>query len=282
MQGHKQVRFDGTGNYKDAFVEQSADYDNISIQQPQINRMNYQNDIPIRSISDYDLPPDSEYHHFDSTVLRQFSGFYSHYNIPEHAPDLLISQDISKLLNLSIKTQVFDVKGQEKPEYANNLQITRIKQLGSGSQGEVFLSKAKLGGKEFTCVAKIRKVLNNDKLSQQVFENMFREFEIGRQLRHPSIIKNLFYVRRKNDANEQENAILLELMAGGNVQEYMDTLPNNKIEDINTLRSIVKQIVEAVVYLHKTKIVHQDLKPENILLAADLKTIKLCDFGVSN
>lgn len=71
-------------------------------------------------------------------------------------------------------------------------------------------------------------------------------------------------------------------MAGGNVQEYMDTLPNNKIEDINTLRSIVKQIVEAVVYLHKTKIVHQDLKPENILLAADLKTIKLCDFGVSN
>ena len=91
MQGHKQVRFDGTGNYKDAFVEQSADYDNISIQQPQINRMNYQNDIPIRSISDYDLPPDSEYHHLDSTVLRQFSGFYSHYNIPEHAPDLLIS-----------------------------------------------------------------------------------------------------------------------------------------------------------------------------------------------
>ena len=86
-----------------------------------MNRMNYQNDIPIRSISDYDLPADSEYYQLDSTVLRQFSGFYSHYNVPEHAPDLLISQDISKLLNLSIKTQVFDVKGQEKPEYANNL-----------------------------------------------------------------------------------------------------------------------------------------------------------------
>ena len=105
-------------------------------------------------------------------------------------------------------------------------------------------------------MTKIRKVLNNDKLTQQVFENMFREFEIGRQLRHSGIIKNLFYVRRKNDSNEQENAILLELMAGGNVQEYMDSLPNKKIEDVNTLRSILKQIVEAVSYLHRSKIVH--------------------------
>ena len=66
-------------------------------------------------------------------MLRKFSGFYSHYNIPEHAPDLLITQDISKLLNLNLKTQVFDVKGQEKPEYVEGLQINRLKQLGSGS-----------------------------------------------------------------------------------------------------------------------------------------------------
>ena len=54
---------------------------------------------------------------------------------------------------------------------------------------------------------------------------MFREFEIGRQLKHPNIIKNLFYVRRRNDADEQENALLLELMEGGNAQEFLDSLP---------------------------------------------------------
>ena len=54
---------------------------------------------------------------------------------------------------------------------------------------------------------------------------MFREFEIGRQLNHPGIIKNLFYVRRRNDADEQENALLLELMEGGNAQEFLDSLP---------------------------------------------------------
>ena len=71
-------------------------------------------------------------------------------------------------------------------------------------------------------------------------------------------------------------------MAGGNAQEYINSLPNKKLEDGTVLRSLVRQICEAVSYLHKVKIVHQDLKPENILLSADHKTIKLCDFGVSN
>jgi len=52
--------------------------------------------------------------------------------------------------------------------------------------------------------------------------------------------------------------------------------------DLGQLRSFVLQMVSAVAYLHKMKIVHQDLKPENILLSSDHKTVKLCDFGVSN
>ena len=62
----------------------------------------------------------------------------------------------------------------------------------------------------------MRKILNNDKLCESIFINMFREFEIGRQLNHPGIVRNLYYVRRKNESEEQENAILLELMEGGN------------------------------------------------------------------
>ena len=85
---------------------------------------------------------------------------------------------------------------------------------------------------------------------------MFREFEIGRQLKHPNIIKNLFYVRRRNDADEQENALLLELMEGGNAQEFLDSLPKKKITDLNMLKSFTRQIVEAVIYLHRMHIVH--------------------------
>jgi serine/threonine protein kinase len=40
---------------------------------------------------------------------------------------------------------------------------------------------------------------------------------------------------------------------------------NRPIAD-GTLRSIVRQIAEAMVYLHGLKIAHRDIKPENILI----------------
>lgn len=45
-------------------------------------------------------------------------------------------------------------------------------------------------------------------------------------------------------------------MEGGNAQEYIDSLPEKKIVDCATLKSFTRQIVEAVIYLHRIKIVH--------------------------
>ena len=130
---------------------------------------------------------------------------------------MLISQNIEGLLDLSKSAQVFGPDGKPTAsDFSESLRIRRIKQLGSGTQGEVFLSEIEASGKKFTCVIKLRKILNNDNLCKDIFVSMFREFEIGRQLSHPNIIKNLYYVRKRNDADEQENAILLELMEGGN------------------------------------------------------------------
>ena len=46
------------------------------------------------------------------------------------------------------------------------------------------------------------------------------------------------------------------------------------------MQGIVRQICQAVLFLHQNSIIHRDIKPENILVAAG-GLIKLTDFGWS-
>lgn len=43
------------------------------------------------------------------------------------------------------------------------------------------------------------------------------------------------------------------------------------------VREIIKQVSQAVEYMHKKDIIHRDIKPENILMHE--KVVKICDFG---
>ncbi|CAD8131123.1 unnamed protein product [Paramecium sonneborni] len=80
---------------------------------------------------------------------------------------------------------------------------------------------------------------------------------------HPNIIKIYeFYYDGKN------TYIVTELCTGGELKKAAETL---------------KQILNAVNYLHKSKIVHRDLKPENILYepTQPQALLKIVDFGTS-
>ena len=46
-------------------------------------------------------------------------------------------------------------------------------------------------------------------------------------------------------------------------------------------RYYIKQIIEAINYCHKYKVVHRDLKPDNIIISENME-VKLIDFGLAN
>ncbi|CAO2593589.1 Calcium/calmodulin-dependent protein kinase type IV, partial [Lemmus lemmus] len=101
--------------------------------------------------------------------------------------------------------------------------------------------------------------------------------EIGVLLRlsHPNIIK-----LKEIFETPMEISLVLELVTGG---ELFDRIVEKGYYSERDAADAVKQILEAVAYLHENGIVHRDLKPENLLYAtpAPDAPLKIADFGLS-
>jgi serine/threonine protein kinase len=91
-------------------------------------------------------------------------------------------------------------------------------------------------------------------------------------IKHPSIIK----IVDSFENNETIN-IVMEYFSLTSLADYAKG--NRPLND-SIARSIVRQIAEAISYLHKMKIAHRDIKPENILINEDHQ-IKIIDMGLS-
>ncbi len=108
--------------------------------------------------------------------------------------------------------------------------------------------------------------------SDVVFNERFlREEAIGLRLDHPAIVR--FYKPEK----KSRMYIVMEYVDGTSLRAAMS---GKKLLSTERSLDIVRQICEALVYLHAEGVVHRDLKPENILLTTEGK-VKLLDFGIA-
>ncbi|OTF84231.1 hypothetical protein BLA29_012404, partial [Euroglyphus maynei] len=68
-------------------------------------------------------------------------------------------------------------------------------------------------------------------------------------------------------------------MKGGELQDYIG---EHEYLTENETKFFMKQILDALAYMHEKSIIHLDLKPENILLDnLDNRRLKIIDFGIS-
>jgi len=113
-------------------------------------------------------------------------------------------------------------------------------------------------------------------LADHDIEDLVREFQMLRTLRHPNII-------RLYGAYETPRKLYLvtELASGGELMKRLGDTSKTYSEDL--IRDYVLLLVKAVGYMHRKNCVHRDLKPENVLLSdpTDDAEIKIVDLGLS-
>ncbi|KAF9397416.1 hypothetical protein BGX21_008889 [Mortierella sp. AD011] len=152
-----------------------------------------------------------------------------------------------------------------------------VRELGRGVHGKVKLCQD-VTTNEF-CAIKIvdktsRRRLGRSQLSNE--QKIRREIAIMKKCIHPNVVRLIEVI---DDPNARKIYLVLEYMEGGEVR-WKDT-EDKPILSLQDARSIFRDIVLGLEYLHMQGIIHRDIKPANLLLSAE-KSVKISDFGVSH
>ncbi len=103
-------------------------------------------------------------------------------------------------------------------------------------------------------------------------EKLKKEAAILLKLEHPNIV-NVSEVFEENNTAY----MVMEFINGGSLKEF---ITREDFLTINESLRYIKQIAEALSYIHEHNIIHLDVKPANILIDKD-GNAKLIDFGIA-
>ena len=162
----------------------------------------------------------------------------------------------------------------------------KVKQLGEGGMGEVWLVEEEAKKKRYA-LKTMRPQVAADRLAKETF---LREALLGEALDHRNVIKVY-----KTGAESGVFYILMEFCGGGSVDRYIAASGGKLPLDVATY--IILQVLDGLEYAHHADvqvkcgpgmqnakgIVHRDLKPANIFLADSNRypQAKVADFGLA-
>ena len=161
---------------------------------------------------------------------------------------------------------------EEQPEQLTGLKkYEKIRPLGQGAAGRVFLSKNRVDGKLYAL-----KEIDLYNLNPRDQKAAHGEVTFLKVLKGPTIIK--FH---ENFANGELISIVMEYCSNGNLDQLIQQriVSRCKFSTDQILRTLA-HIVMAVLAMHNKNILHRDIKTQNIFITEN-GICKLGDFGIS-
>ncbi|KAK8404718.1 hypothetical protein O3P69_007759 [Scylla paramamosain] len=142
--------------------------------------------------------------------------------------------------------------------------------LGTGAFSQVRLAEVKDDPSTVVAI----KIIDKKALKGKE-DSLENEIKVLRRLRHPNIVQLM-------DTYEDPEHVYLviELVTGG---ELFDRIVEKGSYTEKDAADLIRQVLEAVDYMHEQGVVHRDLKPENLLYFSqdEDSKIMISDFGLS-
>ncbi|XP_078497403.1 calcium/calmodulin-dependent protein kinase type 1G-like [Lissotriton helveticus] len=160
--------------------------------------------------------------------------------------------------------------GSAWKKQTNNIRDTFIfmEVLGSGAFSEVYLVKERTTGQLFA----LKCIKKSHNMRDTSLEN---EIAVLKKVKHENIVS-------LEDIYESSSHyyLVMQLVSGG---ELFDRILERGVYTEKDASDVIRQVLDAVKYLHDSGIVHRDLKPENLLYLTpeENSKIMITDFGLS-
>ncbi|XP_037925477.1 calcium/calmodulin-dependent protein kinase type 1 isoform X2 [Hermetia illucens] len=142
--------------------------------------------------------------------------------------------------------------------------------LGTGAFSEVRLAESRENPGQLFAV----KIIDKKALKGKE-DSLENEIKVLRRLTHPNIVQLLETYEDKTKVY-----LVMELVTGG---ELFDRIVEKGSYTEKDASDLIRQVLEAVDYMHEQGVVHRDLKPENLLYYSQEEDSKIMisDFGLS-
>ncbi|XP_043679480.1 calcium/calmodulin-dependent protein kinase type 1-like isoform X2 [Vespula pensylvanica] len=161
-----------------------------------------------------------------------------------------------------------DGKDDKSPSVEDKYILKEL--LGTGAFSEVRLAESKEKPGQMFAV----KIIDKKALKGKE-DSLENEIKVLRRLTHPNIVQLL-----ETYEDKLKVYLVMELVTGG---ELFDRIVEKGSYTEKDASGLIRQVLEAVDYMHEQGVVHRDLKPENLLYYSpdEDSKIMISDFGLS-
>ncbi|TFK33091.1 kinase-like domain-containing protein [Crucibulum laeve] len=167
---------------------------------------------------------------------------------------------ISAMTEVQIMEKLRQVVCDDDPK----LLYSKIKKVGQGASGHVYVAKTLATGKKVA-------IKEMDLSHQPRKELIVNEILVMKESQHPNIVNFLeSYLVKSN-----ELWVVMEYMEGGALTDIIEH--NNTLEE-DQISSICFETCKGLGHLHSQSIIHRDIKSDNVLLDSQGR-VKITDFG---